>query len=30
MAIQNRVKVKYDEQVKPALMQEFNYSSYRR
>ena len=27
MAIQNRVKVKYDEQVKPALMKEFNYSS---
>ena len=27
MAIQNRVKVKYDEQVKPTLMKEFNYSS---
>ena len=27
MAIQNRVKVKYDEQVRPTLMKEFNYSS---
>ena len=27
MAIQNRVKVKYDEQVRPVLMKEFNYSS---
>lgn len=27
MAIQNRVKVKYNEQVKPVLMKEFNYSS---
>ena len=27
MAIQNRVKAKYDEQVRPVLMKEFNYSS---
>ena len=27
MAIQNRVKVKYDEKVRPVLMKEFNYSS---
>ena len=27
MAIQNRIKIKYDEQVKPVLMKEFNYSS---
>ena len=27
MAIQNRIKIKYDEQVKPVLMKEFNYSA---
>jgi len=27
MAIQNRIKTRFDEQVKPVLMKEFNYSS---